>query len=130
MNMIYENIEKAKFVDRPNRFIANIYLGSERLICHVKNTGRCKELLTEGCDIWVQLHKDPKRKTACSLITVSKNGQLFNIDSQAPNRVYEEYLKSNNIPYKREVSYKDSRFDFLLEQGSQKHLLEVSKLYE
>ncbi len=115
--MKYDSIVKAKFTDRPNRFIANIELNGKNTRAHVKNTGRCKELLIRGCDIWVQLHKSESRKTACSLITVSKNGQLFNIDSQAPNKVYEEYIKAKNIPYKREVTQGNSRFDFMEGNG-------------
>ena len=110
--MKYDNIVKAKFIDRPNRFIANIELDGKIIKAHVKNTGCCKELLISGCDIWVQLHKNENRKTPCSLITVSKNGQLFNIDSQIPNKVYEEYISARNIPYKREVTCNTSRFDF------------------
>ncbi len=110
--MKYENTVKAKFIDRPNRFIANIELDGKIIKAHVKNTGRCKELLVSGCEIWVQLHKNEKRKTPCSLITVSKNGRLFNIDSQVPNKVYEEYINKQNIPYRREVTCNTSRFDF------------------
>lgn len=116
-NMKYENIKKAKFIERPNRFIAEIELEGKRIFAHVKNTGRCKELLTPGCDIWVQEHNDPKRKTPCSVITVSKKGQLFNIDSQAPNAVYAEYLLKQNVKFKQEVKWGTSRFDFKTDQG-------------
>ena len=78
--MIYENILPAVFVDRPNRFIAHVELNGRLEVCHVKNTGRCRELLIPGCRVYVQHQPSPARKTAYDLIAVEKDGRLLNID--------------------------------------------------
>ena len=125
--MVYENITKAKFIKRPNRFIAEVEIDGQREIVHVKNTGRCKELLLPGCEVWLTAPGTPDRKTKYDLVAVRKdNGILFNIDSQAPNKVVKEWLALQSydvvIP---EYTYGDSRIDFYMERGSQKYLMEV-----
>ena len=118
--MIYQNILPAKFISRPNRFIAHILLEGKEQICHVKNTGRCKELLIPGCNIFVQKSNSPKRKTEYDLISVEKGGRLINMDSAAPNQVFAEYAASGGLGFRpdillRERQFADSRFDFYLE---------------
>lgn len=125
--MVYENITKAKFIKRPNRFIAEVEIERQKEIVHVKNTGRCKELLLPGCEVWLTAPGTPDRKTKYDLVAVRKdNGILFNIDSQAPNKVVKEWLALQDydvvIP---EYTYGDSRIDFYMERGSQKYLMEV-----
>ena len=125
--MVYENITKAKFIKRPNRFIAEVEIEGQKEIVHVKNTGRCKELLLPGCEVWLTAPGTPDRKTKYDLVAVRKDsGLLFNIDSQAPNKVVKEWLALQDydvvIP---EYTYGDSRIDFYMERGSQKYLMEV-----
>ena len=79
--MKYQNVIQGKFISRPNRFIAEIQLGTERVICHVKNTGRLKELLVPGATVWLEISDNPNRKTAYDLIAVQKGNQIINIDS-------------------------------------------------
>ena len=88
--MKYKNIIKAKFISRPNRFIAHVEINGKPEIAHVKNTGRCKELLTAGATVYVQKSDNPLRKTKYDLIMVEKNKMLINMDSQAPNKVFDE----------------------------------------
>ncbi len=128
--MKYLNMEKAVFKERPNRFIA--YVETERglEICHVKNTGRCKELLTPDAMVYVQRNENPKRKTNLDLIVVEKNGMLVNMDSQAPNQAVMEWLEkgclfSENAKIFREKTYGASRFDFYIEDGERKIFMEV-----
>lgn len=85
--MNYINVEKGCFCRRPNRFIAEVQLGDGIAVCHVKNTGRCRELLVPGAEVYLQREDNPKRKTKYSLIHVQKGERLINIDSQAPNRI-------------------------------------------
>ena len=125
--LVYENITKAKFIKRPNRFIAEVEIEGQKEIVHVKNTGRCKELLLPGCEVWLTAPGTPNRKTKYDLVAVRKDsGLLFNIDSQAPNKVVKEWLALQDydvvIP---EYTYGDSRIDFYMERGSQKYLMEV-----
>ena len=125
--MTYENITKARFISRPNRFIAEVEADGVRQTVHVKNTGRCKELLIPGCDVWLTAPDSPGRKTKYDLVAVRKyNGLLINIDSQAPNKVVRELLDSQDydkvIP---EYRYGDSRIDFYMEKGPEKYLIEV-----
>jgi len=125
--MIYDNITKAKFIRRPNRFIAEVEIDGLREIVHVKNTGRCKELLIPGCDVWLTTPGTPDRKTKYDLVAVRKDtGNLFNIDSQAPNKVVKEWLQLQDydivIP---EYTYGDSRIDFYMERKGEKYLMEV-----
>ena len=125
--MKYDNITKAKFIRRPNRFIAEVELDGRVETVHVKNTGRCKELLIPGCDVYLTAPDSPGRKTKYDLVAVTKQGGLLiNIDSQAPNKVAKEWLMEQGydkvIP---EYTYGDSRIDFYMEKGSEKYLMEV-----
>ena len=127
--MRYKNVVKAVFRDRPNRFIANVELDGRNETVHVKNTGRCRELLIPGCSVILAGSDDRKRKTRYDLVSVYKpsTGVLFNIDSQAPNRIVKEYLE-NECSYdliKPEHTYGGSRIDFYMEKGQQKYLMEV-----
>jgi len=128
-NMIYENIRPAVFLDRPNRFIANIELAGKREICHVKNTGRCRELLISGAEIYVQEAKNPNRSTKYDLISVRKGKLLVNMDSSAPNKIFAEWLQSGGISdvslIKPEYKHGASRFDFYVEAPGKKILIEV-----
>ena len=125
--MKYDNITRAVFLKRPNRFIAEVNIDGHREIVHVKNTGRCKELLIPGCEVWLTAPGTPDRKTKYDLVAVRKdNGILFNIDSQAPNKVVKEWLDGQN--YDRivpEYTYGDSRIDFYMERGDEHYLMEV-----
>lgn len=91
--MQYNNIQQAIFLQRPNRFIAHILVNGQEEVAHVKNTGRCKELLVPGCTVYVQYHESTSRKTKYSLIAVKKGELLINMDSQAPNVVVKEWLQ-------------------------------------
>ena len=130
--MRYENIVSGKFIDRPNRFIANVQINGQQVVCHVKNTGRCKELLKEGVVVYLQHCPSEQRKTAYDLIAVRKGDMLVNIDSQAPNKAVLEWLikkhpfGENMVPHS-EVFFGDSRFDFMLESktSDRKLYLEV-----
>ncbi len=125
--MIYSNITRAVFLNRPNRFIAEVEIKGKKETVHVKNTGRCKELLIPGCEVWLNAPGTPDRKTRYDLVAVRKaTGVLFNIDSQAPNKVVKEWL--NFQEYDRvvpEYTYGDSRIDFYMERGKKKYLMEV-----
>lgn len=130
--MRYTNIEKATFISRPNRFVANVDINGKIETVHVKNTGRCKELLLPGCKVILEKSENPNRKTKYDLIAVYKeNLGLVNIDSQAPNKVVKEWLESrpelfNDITLlKPEYTYGKSRIDFYLECGKRKIFIEV-----
>ncbi len=125
--MQYKQITKGKFHSRPNRFIANIYIDGKLETVHVKNTGRCRELLLPGADVILEVCDNPNRKTAYDLIAVYKEGTgLVNMDSQAPNKVVAEWLARQEFDYvKPEYTYGKSRFDFYMEKDNQKFLMEV-----
>ncbi len=125
--MEYKNILKGSFISRPNRFIAHVMINGKEEICHVKNTGRCKELLTKGATVLLQKSDNPARKTAFDLISVYKGQRLINMDSQAPNKVAEEWLRERfpKAVIKREVTHGDSRFDFYVEDKNDKIYVEV-----
>ncbi|MEG1427638.1 MAG: DNA/RNA nuclease SfsA [Oscillospiraceae bacterium] len=128
--MEYLHIGKAQFISRPNRFIARISVGGKDEIAHVKNTGRCKELLVPGADIYVQDCASEKRKTKYDLISVYKGERLINMDSQAPNKVFAEWVRKGklfpNLTLLRpETTYGNSRFDFYAEAGERKIFIEV-----
>lgn len=130
MIMKYKNIVEGIFVKRPNRFIAQVIINGHEETVHVKNTGRCKELLVPGVKVYLEHFSEGKRKTAYDLIAVEKNNLLINMDSQAPNKVAGEWLLANEpfgkITYmKAEYTHGDSRFDYYLEMGQRKMLLEV-----
>ncbi len=125
--MRYNNITRAIFLDRPNRFIANVDIEGHIETVHVKNTGRCKELLIPGCEVWLNAPGTPGRKTKYDLVAVRKDsGILFNIDSQAPNKVVNEWLQGQDydaiVP---EYTYGDSRIDFYMTRGEEQFLMEV-----
>ncbi|SFB88717.1 DNA/RNA nuclease SfsA [Butyrivibrio sp. YAB3001] len=120
--MIYNSITPAKFISRPNRFIANVLVDGKEIVVHVKNTGRCKELLIPGCEVYLEKAGNPERKTPYDLVAVRKDDRIINIDSQAPNAVVKEYLeKSNDFTLvKPEHKYGDSRIDFYMEKENPK----------
>ena len=117
----------AVFIDRPNRFIAHVDIDGRRETVHVKNTGRCRELLLPGAEVWLSGSANPDRKTARDLVAVRKsNGLLVNIDSQAPNAVAREWLETQDFDIIRpEYTYGQSRLDFEMERGNDRFLMEV-----
>ena len=125
--MKYRNVIPAVFIDRPNRFIAHVDIGGHMETVHVKNTGRCGELLLRGAEVWLSGAENPARKTAYDLIAVRKaNGLLVNIDSQAPNAIAREWLDTQGFDTVRpEFRYGQSRLDFMMERGSERFLMEV-----
>ena len=125
--MRYRNVTEARFIARPNRFIAQVELEGRTETVHVKNTGRCKELLIPGRRVWLDEPGTPGRKTRFDLIAVEKPGLgVINIDSQAPNKVMLEWLRTKDYSLIRpEYTFGDSRLDFYLERGSEKTLMEV-----
>jgi len=126
--MRYENIKQGKFISRPNRFIAYVEIDGKEEICHVKNTGRCRELLIPGTTVFVEESANPDRKTKYDLIAVYKGDLLINMDSQAPNKVMGEWLSGffEDITFiKPEAKYKNSRFDFYVETSDRKIFVEV-----
>lgn len=125
--MEYSNITRGTFIKRPNRFIAEVNIDGRKEIVHVKNTGRCKELLVPGSEVWLTAPGTPGRKTKYDLVAVRKStGVLFNIDSQAPNTVVKEWLQKQDYGLvKPEYRYGDSRIDFYMEKDDEKFLMEV-----
>ena len=124
--MKYNNVFRGEFVSRPNRFIANIIIDGIPVVAHVKNTGRCRELLP-AAEVYLEKTDNPQRKTVYDLIAVRKqNGLLINIDSQAPNKVVREWLDLQSpdiiLP---EYTYGNSRVDFYMEKANRQYLLEV-----
>lgn len=126
--MRYSKILKAKFISRPNRFIAHCELYGEVVVCHVKNTGRCRELLIPGATVILTDERENKnRKTPFDLISVYKGDRLINMDSQAPNKVAEELMARiyPEAKIRREVTYGKSRIDLFIENGEEKIFVEV-----
>ena len=129
--MNYSHILSGKFLARPNRFIAQVEINGQLEVCHVKNTGRCQELLLPGAIVYVEESSNPNRKTRFSLVAVQKGNRLINMDSQAPNLVFAEWVQSGHfLPglslLRREVSYRSSRFDFYCETAAgEKAFVEV-----
>lgn len=128
--MKYENMKKATFLSRPNRFVANCLLDGEEVVVHVKNTGRCKELLVPGTDVWLQHMPGEKRSTAYDLISVRKGERIINMDAVAPNEAFAEYVRGGHFQQdwtlvKRECTHGDSRFDLYLEAPGRKAFVEV-----
>ena len=128
--MKYSNIVKGKFISRPNRFIARVDIAGVEHTVHVKNTGRCKELLVPGCTVFLEKADNQNRKTLYDLIAVIKGDRVINMDSQAPNAAVKEWLKAGNLFSKNakiypEKKYGDSRFDFYIEDGERKAFMEV-----
>jgi len=118
--MTYNNIHKGIFISRPNRFIAEVEINGQIERCHVKNTGRCKEILIAGTTVYVNKSDNPNRATKYDLVKVFKGNTLINIDSQAPNHVFKKYLQTGKYldgitTIKPESKYGKSRFDFYVE---------------
>ena len=126
--MKYDNIASGTFISRPNRFIAHVSIEGKVQVCHVKNTGRCRELLIEGATVYLQKSSNPNRKTQYDLIAVQKGDLLINMDSAAPNKAAAEYLRKqfgSDAMIKPEKTYGDSRIDFYVETAAEKWLIEV-----
>ena len=128
--MKYENIVEATFLSRPNRFIAEVLVGNERAIAHVKNTGRCRELLIPGVTVYLEISDNPKRSTKYDLVAVKKGKMLINVDSMAPNKAVFEFLKGGRLfenvtKIRPETTYGDSRFDFYVETENDRIFVEV-----
>ncbi len=128
--MRYSNIVSGIFIERPNRFIARVEIDGKIETCHVKNTGRCKEILTKGAKVFLEKSDNAQRKTLYDLIAVYKGNKLINIDSQAPNKVFGEWAKLSgyfgSAPFiKPEATFGGSRFDFYIEADGKKHYVEV-----
>ena len=128
-NLKYERMIPGIFLARPNRFIAHVQIGGETQVVHVKNTGRCRELLQPGAAVWCQASSNPNRKTKYDLITVRKGTRLINMDSQAPNIAAGEWLRSGGLGelenIKAEAFHGDSRFDFSFTKDGRPCFLEV-----
>ncbi len=128
--MTYPNSIPARFLSRPNRFVAQVELDGVETTVHVKNTGRCRELLVPGARVWLVKSDNPSRKTAYDLVSVEKGDRLINMDSQAPNAVFGEWAQAGCfVPgltlLKPEYKHGDSRFDFYWEAGDRKGFVEV-----
>ena len=127
--MKYANMTPGTFLARPNRFIAHVDIGGQAEVVHVKNTGRCRELLPVGAEVWCQKTDNPSRKTKYDLITVRKGSRLINMDSQAPNTAAKEWLAGGGLGtlenLKAETVMGQSRFDFSFEKDGKKCFLEV-----
>ena len=127
--MRYDNMTPGSFRARPNRFIAHIEIDGAVEICHVKNTGRCRELLVPGCTVWCQRSDNPNRKTKFDLIAVRKGDRLINMDSQAPNKAAGEWLADRGLgeisELRPEVRHGDSRYDFSFLKDGKRCFLEV-----
>lgn len=128
--MKYERIEIGRFLERPNRFIAYVEILGKKETVHVKNTGRCAELLMPGATVYVQKSDNPERKTQWDLIAVEKGERMVNMDSQIPNRVVEEWIRNGNLfpdatLIKPETTYGKSRFDLYIEVGKRRIFMEI-----
>ena len=122
--MKYNKVVEAKFIERPNRFVAYCDINGEIEKIHVKNTGRCKELLVPGCTVYLEESDNPNRKTKYSLISVIKENRLINMDSQVTNKMVCEALKDKSL-IKPEKTYENSRFDVYLEGKTKKAFIEI-----
>ncbi len=127
--MHYPNMVPGVFLARPNRFIAHVEIHGQTEICHVKNTGRCRELLPAGAEVWCQHWDSPTRKTKFDLITVRKGHRLINMDSQAPNKAVGQWLRGGGLgpveDLRAEVTHGQSRFDFAFTLDGRPCFLEV-----
>ena len=126
----YPEMRRGIFLERRNRFLARVLLEGQETSCHVKNTGRCRELLQPGVNVWCQHHTNQGRKTEWSLITVEKAGRLFNLDSLVPNRLAGQWLQEGGLgtgleELRAEQFYKDSRFDWRFMMDEKPCFLEV-----
>lgn len=128
--MKYENTKRAVFLDRPNRFIAHVDLNGQTETVHVKNTGRCKELLIPGTEVILEESVNPARRTKYDLICVNKSGRWINMDSQVPNKAAAEWIRAGRlfpeeVTLKTEKVYGNSRFDIYVESPCRKAFIEV-----
>lgn len=128
--MKYTRIVAGRFVCRPNRFIAEVEVDGKPQICHVKNTGRCRELLLPGVTVFLEESDNPKRSTKYDLVAVNKGKMLINVDSMAPNKAVFEFLKGGRLfenvtKIRPETTYGDSRFDFYVETENDRIFIEV-----
>ena len=128
--MQYGKILPARFLSRPNRFVARVEAEGEELVCHVKNTGRCRELLVPGATVWLEESPNPSRKTKFDLIAVEKGDRLINMDAQAPNKVFGEWAAAGGFRegltlLRPETTYGRSRFDFYWESSKSRGFVEV-----
>lgn len=133
--MRYNNVVSGIFLERPNRFIAHVEIQGEKQVVHVKNTGRCRELLLPGTRVWLEISDNPARKTKYDLVTVEKRREnraplLVNMDSQMPNHLVREWLPNSGLfspqaMIRPEVTFGASRFDFYIDDGQTKTFLEV-----
>ena len=126
--MEYRDVVRGRFLSRPNRFIALVELDGAETVCHVKNTGRCRELLTPEAVVYLERAANPHRKTAYDLIAVEKGGRLINMDAQAPNRAFAEWARTFDPAaetVKPEFVFGQSRLDFCLAGREGLHLVEV-----
>lgn len=128
--MRYEHVVTGRFISRPNRFIAKVEVDGKEETVHVKNTGRCKEILRPGVTVVLFDSENPERKTRYDLIAAYKGDMLINIDSQAPNRAFQEFIPKSDLfgddpKIHPEYTHGDSRFDFYIEDGERKIFVEV-----
>ena len=128
--MEYQHIKQGYFLTRPNRFIAHVELDGEEVVCHVKNTGRCRELLTPRAVVYLEESDNSNRKTRYDLIGVEKGGRKINMDSQAPNQVFGEWARGGGFrsdlrKLQSETTYGNSRFDFYWESSEKRGFVEV-----
>lgn len=127
--MRYRDMVQGQFLQRPNRFIAQVEIAGREQVCHVKNTGRCKELLVPGCTVYCEVASNPERKTKYDLIAVEKGKRLINMDSQAPNTAVKEWLAAGGLgeisQLKPETTHGQSRFDFSFMKDGKRCFLEV-----
>ena len=129
--MKYKNIYKAEFISRPNRFIAIVRINDEEIKVHVKNTGRCRELLLPGSSVYLEKADNPDRKTPYDLVAVEHNGKIVNIDSQAPNAVVKEWLlKQDYTNVYPEYRFGNSRIDFYMEKDEVKFLMRLQSVVQ
>ena len=131
--MRYENMVQGEFLSRLNRFIAHIRIRGTEEVCHVKNTGRCRELLTPGATVWCQEWDNPNRKTKFDLIAVQKGDRCINMDSQAPNVAAKQWLLSGGLgeisELRGEYTHGDSRFDFsFMKEKTYSEFIEKNKV--
>ena len=128
--MRYEEVVRGAFLERPNRFVARVEVEGQPVVCHVKNTGRCRELLRPGAAVYLARAANPARKTAYDLVAVEKGALLINMDAQAPNQVFGEWAAAGKFlpgltALRPEFTWEDSRFDFRLEDGAGAYFVEV-----
>ena len=132
--MTYPNIRPGIFIKRPNRFIAHVEVDGAEEICHVKNTGRCRELLVPGAKVWLVESDNPARKTRFDLVAVEKvradGTLLINMDSQAPNHIFREWAEAGNFRpglkiLRGETTFGNSRFDFYWEDSAKRGFVEI-----